>query len=158
MRLVLAFLVFFEGCGRIGYTPDGGSANGGLDAGYDSGVVSDGGSTELDSGSDGGSDAGPPDAGTDAWMPDACEDWDVALTVCTSPPDDPTLFERNHETDCVSTRRDPGEECYAEWYAYASCRGLAMRETCDLSEAYTRCSELFEAMQCCTWPGTCGRL
>lgn len=154
-------MVLVTACGRVGYDPlrdaglDSGPHQTIPDASYDA-MVFDADASEA---ADAETDA-PVDGGSDAWMPDACADWDVAVTVCTPPPEDPTLFERNWELDCVSERRVLGEACYAEWYAFTSCRGAGMRETCDLGEAYTRCAagDLEYQLRCCEFPGSCGRL
>lgn len=151
-------VVLVTACGRVGYDP--------LDAGSDAGSqVPQDAPSELpvDAGNgaaDAGLDATIADAGIDSWAPDACVDWDVAIVECAAPTEDPTLFERNWEHDCVSQRRAADEPCYAEWVAYASCRGSGMRETCDLSAAHARCAEddLEGRLRCCELPASCGSL
>lgn len=149
-------VVLVTACGRVGYDP--------LDAGSDAGLPQDA-PSELPVDASGDSadaepDAAGADTGTDAWTPDACIDWDVAIVECAAPTEDPTLFERNWELDCVSQRREAAEPCYEEWVAYASCRGLGMRETCDLGETHTRCAEddLEGRLRCCELPASCGSL
>lgn len=152
--LTLGLVLASISCGKIGYDPDAGHPP-------DASVPPDAWAS-LDASAP--LDAWvspdvwvPNDVGTDAPEVDRCADWTASLGVCTSPPDDPTLFERNYDIRCgPENRRAPADECYAEWAALVECRGGEMYRTCDFEGSYAACMTLEVALQCCDWPRTCG--